>query len=151
MGRAYPDRSLTGPPGRAGPGRNSTGPWPVPGRATRPESIPTPNLKHFFISLLQFFLNPILNSLLSNSLIFQYIIYLLSNSLLQEVKMKNQNVIIRYNFDKQKDPKTGMWYAICKWCEKKCIMGASSGFRMAIKHMKSCDKAKGSGGAGSSD
>ncbi|CAH9110941.1 unnamed protein product [Cuscuta europaea] len=32
--------------------------------------------------------------------------------------MENQNVIIRYNFDKQKDPKTGMWYAICKWCEK---------------------------------
>ncbi|CAH9054043.1 unnamed protein product [Cuscuta europaea] len=65
--------------------------------------------------------------------------------------MENQNAIIRHNFDKQKDPKTGMWYAICKWCEKKCIMGASGGFRMAIKHMKSCDKAKGSGGAGSSD
>ncbi|CAH9113981.1 unnamed protein product [Cuscuta europaea] len=59
--------------------------------------------------------------------------------------MENQNAIIRYNFDKLKDLKTGMWYAICKWCEKKCIMGASGGFGMAIKHMKSCDKAKGSG------
>ncbi|CAH9100149.1 unnamed protein product [Cuscuta europaea] len=59
--------------------------------------------------------------------------------------MENQDAIIRYNFDKQKDPKTGMWYAICKWCEKKCSMGVSGGFGMAIKHMKSCDKAKESG------
>ncbi|CAH9104727.1 unnamed protein product [Cuscuta europaea] len=59
--------------------------------------------------------------------------------------MENQDAIIRYNFDKQKDPKTGMWYAICKWCEKKCSMRVSGGFGMAIKHMESCDKAKGTG------
>ncbi|CAH9108517.1 unnamed protein product [Cuscuta europaea] len=48
--------------------------------------------------------------------------------------MENQNAIIRYNFDKQKDPKTGMWYAICKWCEKNVLWGlqAHSGWQSSI-------------------
>ncbi|CAH9078037.1 unnamed protein product, partial [Cuscuta europaea] len=51
------------------------------------------------------------------------------------------------NLANLKDPKTGMWYATCKWCGIKCSMGVSGGYGMTMKHMKSCDKAKESGGA----
>ncbi|CAH9107192.1 unnamed protein product [Cuscuta europaea] len=60
--------------------------------------------------------------------------------------LEGQDAVIRYNFDKRKDLKTGMWYATCKWWEGKCSMGVSGGYGMAMKHIKSCDKAKGSGG-----
>ncbi|CAH9111295.1 unnamed protein product [Cuscuta europaea] len=59
--------------------------------------------------------------------------------------MESQYAVIRYNFDKQKDSRTGMWYTTCKWCGKKCSMRVSGGYGMAMKHIKSCDKAKGSG------